>query len=277
MELQTLPKHLEVDTNALTCPQSVLFTDLSLRGNFKSVFSRIWGIDYAPDYIVYNSGGMRWDFTDSDPFNRCLNSDLKPDAVAQKFITVTARTSRRLVRTAQILASDARWRKSNLKQDLLEDLNTYWNAYEDHLSSLYKFWNVETLLTNSLVDELSKAGFQDEINAGLPTFIVPSEPNWFMLDPQNLKILKSRFVDSLDDAATLDAVSFHAKLFKFLSTVYNLGKAPSTTDVLTRMKQLDTFASAQSELKALNEFPAYIARLGESLTTTSSGSMPLAL
>jgi len=229
----------------------------------RPVFSRIFGIDYAPGYIVYNGGAMRWDFSDNDPFNMCLNPELKPDIVAQRFITSTARTSRRLVRTAQMVSSPSRWRKSYLKQDLLLDLNSYWDAYEDHLSHLYKFWNVETLLTNSLVDELSSAGFQDEINAGLPTFIVPSEPNWFMLESQNLKALKLRLVDSCDDNAILDTVSFHAEIYKFLSTVYNLGTPPSDADIVSRMKQLDTSISTQVGLKPLNDYPEKIARLGE--------------
>jgi phosphoenolpyruvate synthase/pyruvate phosphate dikinase len=261
--LPSLPKHLEGVANALTCPQSVLFTNLSLRGNLPSVFQRIFGIDYAPDYIVYNGGAMRWDFSDNDPFNRRLSPELKPDVVAQKFITTTARTSRRLVRTAQVVSSPARWRKSHLKQDLLEDLNAYWNAYEDHLSSLYKFWNVETLLTNSLVDELTSAGFQAEVNAGLPTFIVPSEPNWFMLENQNLKALKSRLAGSNDDTATLEAVSRHADIFRFLSTVYNLGTPPSDADVVTRMKQLDVSASTPNEVKHITGFSEKITRLGE--------------
>jgi len=260
--LPTLPKHLEGVSNALTCPQSVLFTDLSLRGNLSSVFCRIFGIEYAPDYIVYNGGAMRWDFSDNDPFNRCLSPELKPDVVAQRFITSTARTSRRLVRTAQAVSHPARWRKSNFKEDLLKDLNVYWDAYEDHLSSLYKFWNVETLLTNSLVDELANAGLQAEINAGLPTFIVPSEPNWFMIENQNLKTLKSRLATLTDDDAMIEAVSCHADLFRFLSTVYNLGTPPSDTDVATRMKQLDLTA-ATNEVKPITGFSEKITRLGE--------------
>jgi len=259
-KLHALPKHLEGVSNALTCPQSVLFTNLSLRGNLKSVFKRIFGIDHAPEYIVYNGGAMRWDFSDNDPFTRCLDSELRADVVAQKFITSTARTSRRLVRTAQMVANPSRWRKSNLKEDLLDDLNSYWDAYEDHLSSLYKFWNVETLLTNSLVDALAAAGFQSEINAGLPTFIVPSEPNWFMIETQNIKNLKSR----LSENAELEqAASKHAELFRFLSTVYNLGNPPSDTEVLTRIKQFDVSKFSKNELKSLDEFPANIARLGE--------------
>jgi phosphoenolpyruvate synthase/pyruvate phosphate dikinase len=143
----------------------------------------------------------------------------------------------------------------------LEDLNVYWNAYEDHLSSLYKFWNVETLLTNSLVDELTSAGYHAEINAGLPTFIVPSEPNWFMSESQNLINLKSRFDGSYEDTNTLNAISYHADIFRFLSTVYNLGTPPSNADVVTRMKQLDT--SVRNEIKHISGFSEKISRLGE--------------
>jgi phosphoenolpyruvate synthase/pyruvate phosphate dikinase len=260
--LPVLPKHLEGVSNALTCPQSVLFTDLSLRGNLKPVFQRIHGIVHLPEYIVYNGGAMRWDFSDNDPFTKLLSPELDPVVVAQKFITTTGRTSRRLVRTAQMVSTPTRWRSTHLNEDLLTDLKIYWDAYEDHLSCLYKFWNVETLLTKSLVDALTSAGYQSELNAGLPTFIVPSEPNWFMLEAQNLKAIKSR-LDKCKNDDIEKAISYHSEMFKFLSTVYNLGNAPSIIDVMYRMKEMDVTNDAQNELKSLYEFPSNIARLGE--------------
>jgi phosphoenolpyruvate synthase/pyruvate phosphate dikinase len=260
--LPVLPKPPEGVAYALTVPQSVLFADLSLLGSLPSVFRRVFGIDYAPTYIVVDDGAMRWDFSENDPFNRQLSIDLKPTEVAQKFITVTARTARRLVRTTKIVASPTRWRISHIGKDLLDDLNIYWDAYEDHMASLYTFWNVENLLTDSLVEGLVKVGFRSEVDAGLPNFVAPSEPNWFALEQQNLKILKSRFVDSPEDNATLDAASCHASTFGFLLAPFNLGSPPSSADVVSRMKQLAVSEATQRDVQTLDDLPRDIVRLG---------------
>jgi phosphoenolpyruvate synthase/pyruvate phosphate dikinase len=261
--LPSLPKPLEGVAYALTVPQSVLFADLSFRGCLSSVFQRIFGINYEPNYIVVDDGAMRWDYSNGDPFNKQLSSELEPVEVAQKFITVTARTARRLIRTAQIVSSPSRWRNSHLKQDLLEDLDAFWNAYEDHMSSLYTFWNVENLLTDSLIDELNKSGMRTEVETGLPTFIVPAEPNWFALEQQNLAIIKSRFADSSEDKASLNAASRHADEFGFLLAPFNLGTPPTGNDVVARMKQLATSASVRQEIKPLDGLSKTLIRLGE--------------
>ena len=140
-KLPTLPKPPKGVQLVLKCPESVLFIDLSFRGNLSSVFRRVYGIDYSPAYVVYDTIEKWRDFT-SNTFNLQLSQKLKPDEVAQKFITTTARTARQLVRTAQIVSSPTRWRSSHLRQDLLEDLNAYWNAYEDHTTCLHSFWDV---------------------------------------------------------------------------------------------------------------------------------------
>jgi len=261
--LPILPKPPEGVAYALTVPQSVLFADLSLLGSLPSVFRRVFGIDYAPTYIVVDDGAMRWDFSENDPFNRQLCAELDPATIAQKFITVTARTARKLVRTTQIVSSSTRWRDSHIGKDLLADLDAYWDAYEDHMASLYTFWNVENLLTDSLVNGLVKNGFRSEVDAGLPNFVLPSEPNWFALEQQNLTILKSRFDDSSDDGKTLAAASRHADTFGFLLAPFNLGSPPSGVDVVSRMKQLAVSGSNQYEIKPLDGVPKDILRLGE--------------
>jgi len=204
-QLPTLPKPPKGVTHALTCHHSVLSTDQFIRGCLPFVYHRVFGFDYSPTYYVYDDGAIRWDFSSDDSFTRQLSPDLNPDEVAQTFITTTARTARRLVRTAQIVSSPTRWQSSHFRQDLLEDLNTLWDAYEDHTTCLPTFWSVESLLTSSLVDELKNAGFQEEVDAGLPTFVTPSEPNWFALEQLNLTVLRSRLADSVDDKAISDA------------------------------------------------------------------------
>jgi len=258
--LPTLPNPPAGVVLAVKVPSSVLYRDLSFRGNLSSTFRRVYGIDYAPTYVAYNAVQMWWDISGDSPFNRHLSPELKPDVVAQKFITITARNARQLVRTAQIVSSPSRWRHSHLHQDLLEDLNIYWDAYEDHMTCLYAFWNVENLITDKLIDELKNAGFQDEVDAGLPNFAVPSESNWFTMENEHLSILKSRFADSSLDKIALGAASYHANTFGFMSTLFNQGIVPSSHDVIEKMKQV--VASERSELKNLDDLPENIALLG---------------
>jgi phosphoenolpyruvate synthase/pyruvate phosphate dikinase len=257
--LPKLPENLDL---ALTYPQSVLCTDLSFRGNLPPVFQKVYGIDYSPEYVVYDAMKQYWDLSGTVQFNRQLCPDLKPDIVAQKSITITAHTARQLVRTAQIVSSPTRWRKSHIRQDLLEDLNIFWDAYEEHMTCLYTFWNVEKLYTNNLIDELINCGFKSEVDAGLPNFVVPSEPNWFSLEQLNLSILKSRFVDSSDDKKTFDAVSCHANTFGFMFTVANVGTAPSVEDMISRMKQLDVSASGRIDAKWPDGLPKTLIQMG---------------
>ena len=262
-QLPPIPKPPKGVEYTLTSSCSVLFRNLLLRGLLLSKFRKVYGINYTQAYYLADNGSVYWDFSDDDQFNRLLSPQLKPDEVAQKFITVTARTARQLVRTAQIVSSPTRWHSSRLRQDLLEDLNAFWDAYEDHMTCLPTFWNVEKLLISSFVEELTNAGFKEEVNAGLPTFIVPSEHNWFVHEQQNLAILRSRFAESFEDKATLDAASCHANTFGFLSVYANVGTLPSGMDVVTQMKQLVAPAPVNRDEKLLNNLPEKIARLGE--------------
>jgi len=260
-KLLPLPKPPKGVTFNLKCPSSVLYRDLSFHGNSSNVFRRVYGFDYSMDYVVYDAAELRWDISYNNPFNCLLSPELNAVEVAQKFITTTSRNARQLVHTAQIVSSPTRWRKSHLKKDLLEDLNLYWDAYENHTTCLYPFWGVETLLTNSLIDELTKSGFQEEVDKGLPTFAVPSEPNWFTLEQQNLAILKSRFDGSYENKTTFDAATHHADTFGFMSVIFNIGTPPSTEDIITKMKQISEWE--KSEMQSLDNFPKNIVKLGD--------------
>ena len=244
----------------LKCPQSVLYMDLTLRGSIEPVFRRNYGINHAFKYIIYDSIEKCFDFT-SDELMRKLSPELKADVIAQKFITITERNVRRLIRTAQIVSSPTRWRKSHIRQDLLEDLNAYWDAYEDHANAMYVFWGVEHFVVNSLIDELRKAGFQTEVDNALPTFIITPEPNWFAWEQQNLEVLKTRFADETDDKAILAAATSHANTFGITYTPYNLGNRPSGEDIVAKMKQPPS--PVKKDIKSLDGFPEHIARLGE--------------
>ena len=259
-DLLPLPKPPEGIQLGLKCPQSVLYIDLGLRGCTAPAFRRLYGVDHAFNYISMDDGIKSFNLTNSE-FMQKLSPELKADVIAQKFITTMARNIRKLVRTAQIVSSPTRWRSSHFRQDLLEDLNAYWDAYEDHANCMYLFWGIENFVMNSITDELYKAGFQEEVDSGLPSFIVPSESNWFALEKQNLEILKSRFADEAESEAALDAASFHADTFGITYTPYNLGTPPSGKNVVEQIKQPPE--PTKNDIKALDSFPEYIVQLGK--------------
>jgi len=257
--LPPLPKPPEGVQLVLKCLQSVLNSDLSFRGNRASVFRRIYGIDFAFEYFVYNCGEKYFDST-SDRFCKQLSTELNPDVVAQKYITAMGRNARKLIRTAQIVSSPTRWRKSYLRQDLLEDLTSYWDAYEEHSTAMPTFWIVEPFVVNALINELRKSGYHQEVDDGLPSFIMSSEPNWFALEQKNIEVLKSRFANESDNQIE-SAASFHADTFGIWYTPYNLGTPPSTDKVLANIKQPSV--QSKCDIEPLDRFPKHIIRLGE--------------
>jgi len=120
--------------------------------------------------------------------------------------------------------------------------------------------HVENLLTNSLVSELSVEGFKQEIDSGLPTYVVSSEPNWFVFEQQNLSMLKSRFIGSSDEFSK-KAATLHAEKFGFVFAPFNLGTPPSGDEVFSRIKQFST--QTRPDIKCLDGVSKRIERLGE--------------
>jgi len=258
--LPKLPKAPDGVTFGMSIRQSVLYNDLGFRGNRSIAFRRVYGIDYSPAYISCDNNAKSWDRSKDNNFNRQLCFELNPEVIAQKFISTTARTARQLVRIAMIVSSTMRWRKNHIKEDLLEDLNVFWDAYEDHMTCLYTFWNVESLLTSSLIDELVRMGFKDEVSAGLPSFVVPNEYNWFIHEQRDLANIKLRFSDSQTELH--DAATHHANIFGFLSTPCNIGVAPSGADIIVRMNHIDIPDDNSYTAKRINDFPNNIFKLG---------------
>lgn len=247
---------------ALTVPQSVTFADLSLRGSTRGVFRRALDIDYEPLYIAIDNGAMSWNFTPSDPFVGALSpgSDVDPTRVAQRFIELMGRTSRSLVRKAQVLSPGTRRRSGN-REDLLADLQEYWNAYETHMTSLFTFWNVETLVTEALIEALRTEGDLTEINSGLPTFVRPSEPNWFAIEQASLMALKNR-VGSDPTPEALAAAEEHVNRFGFLLAPFNLGDPPTAHMVLDRIRALKSAAALRETYESV-EGREGVEKLGE--------------
>lgn len=248
---------------ALTVPQSVLFADLSLRGSQRHVFRRVFNIAYEPSFIAIDDGAMSWDFTVDDPFVRELSPELDiSGTVVPRFLEAMGRTSRTLIRTAIIVSKSSRRRTAHLAEDISADLNSYWDAYESHMASLFTFWNVETVLTDELISALRRDGRNDEVDSGLPTFIVPSESNWFALEQSNLATLQARF-GATPSPDSLHAAADHRDVFGFLLAPFNLGSPPSAESVLERMSTLKVTSAQRSSPVSLANFAADVRHLGQ--------------
>lgn len=224
---------------ALTVPQSVLFADLSLQGNRRSVFKRSAGIDYEPEYVAIDAGGaMRWNYDDDKELNDALlkGSDTVADAV-DSFVRLMERTAGELDDVSKSLAS-AKIRDSG---ELLAGLKTYWRAYEDHMTSLFTFWNVEHMLSDTLTAELKSSGRQQEVEDGLARYLIPDKPNYFVKERADLKKLAAKFnVTSSTAHASqplTNALKAHREKYGFLIEPFNMDNPLSVDDLLERTKE----------------------------------------
>ena len=148
-----------------------------------------------------------------------------------------------------------------MQADLLHDLGAFWDAYEDHMATLYTFWNVENLLTESLIDALRDGGFSQEIADGLPTFIRPSERNWFSYEQSNLAVLQERFGDNQSEVVKR-AAQDHVNTFGFLLAPFNVGNLPTANEALKRMASLKVSPTRIVDSPSMNNFPTDVQALG---------------
>jgi phosphohistidine swiveling domain-containing protein len=232
---------------ALTVPQSVLFADLSLRGNRARAFQSAMGVKYEPRFVAVDGGAMSWDFTDSDPFVSSLvakHRDL-PGAI-RSFIDATATTSRLLLRTARYLGPHE-MRRPGVFNDVLADLRAYWDAYELHMTNLYTFWNIEQALTGALVEGAHSAGAQKDLDNGFVRFFKADEPNYYLDEQRRLSVLRVRFEDEREAENALPAAEAHAKQFGFLLAPFNLSEPPSGQGVLRRLQELSDSAESPED------------------------------
>lgn len=247
---------------ALTVPQSVLFADLSLRGNRKPVFKEVFRIDYEPAYIAIDVGGaMSWNYDNDDDLNETLLGKGSTAGAIKSFIELMDTTTKSLNEVSKHIGTS----KSD---DLLSSLNIYWNAYERHMTSLFTFWNVERMLSDTLTAELKKAGRQNEIDDGLARYLKPDKPNYFVKERLALKKLTEKFrvtpSTTLKNApkALIDALKTHNDTYDFLLAPFNLDNPMSLEDLLERAKEAaeepaltpgipDSFADLSPDLRKL--------------------------
>jgi len=228
---------------ALTVPQSVLFADISLRGSCRPAFEKVFGARYEPDFIVIDDGAMSWDFTGDEAFAEALLGTAEPLAAVRRFIAAMGATARAVEKTSWLLSASSNRREN--ATDLLADLREYWDVYEQHMTSLFTFWNVEELLSEALIAELKTSGRDDDVQGGLQRFLQPSETNYFALERRHFSRIASRFgTSSGEDAEGLEAaLADHVANFGFLLAPFNLGNPPSVASLRER---LDEEASARS-------------------------------
>jgi phosphohistidine swiveling domain-containing protein len=257
---------------ALSVPQSVLFGDLSLEGNRREVFQRAMQLDYEPRCIVIDAGGaMSWNYDADDAFNSLITRTTLVDGL-QDFVHSTGSTARALLRTARILSRSAT-RRAGIADDILEDLEVYWIAYTDHMTSLFTFWNVEALLTAALIGGLRLAGRDADVADGLARYLMPSEANLFAIERRALERIARRF--DPHDVSLAPALRTHIDQFGFLLAPFNLGDPPSVESVVKRIGDLTGVEARTAEplapisMETFDDLPGdlqQLARLARRLT-----------
>ena len=248
---------------ALTVPQSVLFADLSLQGNRREYFMKAMAIDYEPQYIVIDRGAMSWNYDRDDAFYTALTRGGSLSWAINTFISTMGSTHRLLDRVSRIVsASDIRRQQSRV--NISEDLNELWHAYKLHMVSLFTFWNVEQLLSATLIEQLMASGHQDEVRRGLSRFFQPRDPNYFVLERRQLQRLADRFYLSaashanlVPDSQLVNAIQRHIRIFGFLLSPFNVGGAPTVDDVLRRLKNVRRSESVEQAAPLLEHVDVF--------------------
>jgi phosphoenolpyruvate synthase/pyruvate phosphate dikinase len=253
---------------ALTVPQSVLFTELSFQACRRPVLQKALSMDYEPDYLAIDTGGaMFWNYDNDKNFNTALIAGRPVEEALSGFVNSMAATARKLERRSTSLAA-AQTRRARSRDDILEDLQDYWQAYMLHMTTLCSFWNVENLLARTITEELDQSGYDTETQ-GLDQFLKSKETNQYVRERRCFEKIVRRFADDHENLTEqnaapelLAALCYHAREFGFLLTPFNLGKATSAIALLPRVNEVQQAFLQTSDTKAS---PAVI-DFGDALT-----------
>ncbi len=229
---------------ALTVPQSVLFTELSFQACLRPVFQEALNMDYELDYLAIDANGaMSWNYDSDKTFDVALIGDQPIETALSSFVDLMTATARRLERHSSSLAS-AHTRRTHNRDDILEDLQEYWQAYRLHQASLCSFWNVENLLARAITNELRHYGHETALQ-GLDQFIKSRATNQYMRERNCFEKIVRRFAGDQKNltaqtapAELLAALRHHAREFGFLFTPFNLGEVPTGESLLPRVSEV---------------------------------------
>jgi phosphoenolpyruvate synthase/pyruvate phosphate dikinase len=276
LKLYPAPKIPKGVKHALSVHHSVLFIHLSFLGNLRNEFKRAMRFNYETQFLINDSHDASWNYETDEEFAKSFVGKRKVEQVVIDFIDTMGTTARNLDKVSKLVASNSLRRKGN-KKDLIEDLEIYWNAYKQHMTSLTVFWNVERLLSKELERLLRKAGREDEIQNGLSRFFKPNELNYFGLERIALQRIAKRFTSHnrarKQNAKTakpelLLAVKEHIKIYGFLFITFNLGRSPSIASVLERLNDLSVNRGEEINLQefvkdSFEDLPENIRVLGK--------------
>lgn len=263
-KLPILPNAPEGVKYTLTVPQSVLFAELSLRGSMRGAFEQAMCIDYEPDFIAIDAGGaMSWNNDEDANFNKALLKNGKLEEAIRRFIDTMDRTSRWLQKVSNSIES-SKLRRSSNSDDILEDLEMYWQAYMLHMTSLFTFWNAEKLLTVALKNELENYTNNEQKKPDLDRFFRPNETNYFVLERLQLQKIKARFASKTESttAELIAALKAHRDSYGFLLAPFNTGSPLSIELLVEQMDNLSlNIATFEIEADDFADLPANVRNL----------------
>jgi phosphohistidine swiveling domain-containing protein len=237
---------------ALTVPRSVLFADLLMHANLRPVMYTAYGMDYERDYAIIDAKVISFNHDSDEIFTAAFTAGRSVEEALNGFVDSMAVTARKLQRRSSLVSSQTR--RPHNSNDILEDLQDYWQACRLHMASLFSFWNVENLMVQTITHELRQTGHQAMIQ-NLDQFIKSNETNQYVRERRCFEKIIRRFAGDRTDLnaktaspALLVALRHHAREFGFLLTPFDHGKVISTVTLLLRVNEVQQSLNAKSNL-----------------------------
>lgn len=242
-KLPAQPKAPKGVKYALTVPQSVLFAELTFQGCLRPMMREALGINFEVQYIAIDAGGAIYFNYDTDQaFDNAFIANRPIEDALHSFVDAMAATARKLDRRSSL--ASAHTRRTGNREDILEDLEDYWQAYKLHMTTLCNFWNVENLLAKAITEEMRSTG-HDMATQGLDQFIKSKETNQYVRERRCFEKLVRRFAVAQKQIASqnatpelMAALQHHVREFSFQLTPFNLGKAPTAVELLPRVNEV---------------------------------------
>jgi len=271
MELQKRPEFPKNVKYALTLSQPALCTYLSFEGNTSNYFNAAFGINYQPQYLVYDAGEISWNYDNDSDFIQKLSHDRTAEQTLLRFISSMEYCSRQVERLSTTLEPET-FRRSEEINDLWIDISDYWKIYRLHLTSLFTYWNIEHYAISELQEVLRGKGLEKEINVGLGRFLTPQLESLAAAERALRAKLVSRFPwigdNNLDQnrQSNLNALAKQFdKIFGFIAhplfAADNVNAKRSVNEIKSRLLESATEVT-QLSADSLNNLPRDVRELG---------------
>lgn len=235
---------------ALTVKQSLLFTELSLRGNTKFYFRKAFHINYELPECLIRENDIFWNFDSDTEYNDAFLKNRTLNQAIAHFNNSLAHATKNLEEIAKKIFSSNKMLSSNQKI-LLKQLTDYYDAYLLNMPFLFLYWNTEHLLIQQLKEDFQVV-FGEDSRDILQQLLVPAHETYFSKEKKSIqKIISYVNKNRLQKSTILKGnsrlilknfpdlkklISQHIKDFAFTTTSLYLGKPLTEKDIIDRIK-----------------------------------------